>query len=49
MTKRVLFLVLGLLLLAMPAEASIYYRPTWDNLVKALVRYGALELTSTLR
>jgi hypothetical protein len=43
MMKRIaLFLVL--LLAATPACADIYARPTWDNLIKTLVRYGALDL-----
>ena len=43
MLKRVI-LVLVLLVAAPPAYADIYLRPTWDNLLKTLVRYGALEL-----
>lgn len=42
--KRVL-LLLVLLFAAVPARAEIYVHPTWDNLVKTLVRYGALDLS----
>lgn len=42
--KRVV-LVLIFLLVAVPARADIYARPTWDNLIKTLVRFGALDLT----
>jgi hypothetical protein len=44
MMKRIV-LILALLLISMPARADIYARPTWDNLMKTLVRYGALDLT----
>jgi len=44
MMKRIV-LILALLLVAAPARADIYARPTWDNLVKTLVRYGALDLS----
>lgn len=43
--KRVLFLLLALIFAATPARAEIYVHPTWDNLLKTLVRYGALDLT----
>ena len=44
MMKR-LILILVVLLLPVTARADIYSRPTWDNLIKTLVRYGALDLT----
>ena len=44
MMKRVI-LLLVFLLAATPAHADIYAHPTWDNLVKTLVRYGALDLS----
>jgi hypothetical protein len=42
---RRLLLILVLLAIVSPAEAAIYYKPTWDNLLKAMVRYGALDLS----
>jgi Domain of unknown function (DUF4852) len=44
MMKRFI-LLLALLVVALPAQASVYMRPTYDNLIKTLVRYGSLELT----
>lgn len=44
MMKR-FFLLFVLLCAAAPAHAAIYVRPTWDNLLKTLVRYGALDLS----
>jgi hypothetical protein len=44
MLKRIVFLVI-LLFATSPAYADIYARPTWDNLLKTLVRYGALDLS----
>jgi hypothetical protein len=44
MIKRVV-LLLVFLLAAAPAHAALYARPTWDNLLKTLVRYGALDLS----
>jgi hypothetical protein len=39
-----LVLLATLLLAAAPAHAEIYARPTWENLVHTLVRYGALDI-----
>lgn len=44
MLKRIV-LLLVLTLSAAPAYADIYARPTWDNLMKTLVRFGALDLS----
>ncbi len=38
-------LILMMLITAVPAHADIYAQPTWGNLIKTLVRYGALDLT----
>ena len=45
MMKRIFLLLLAFLWTASPAHADIYVHPSWENLLKTLVRYGALDLS----